>query len=342
MRSALAVFILILLALLSVVVLLAHAVNGTFLNPQFLKRTLAQERLYDVALAEGQRRLATTPIDHPLLAGADVSTLVPKVVSAPWLQQTVETVIDAAAVWLKQPPGTFPALALDLREPKQQLSAELGRLVDERFDALPVCERRIPEEGELCRPVDATQDQLRAQREELRANFANFLRTVPDTVDLAALQGAQLPGGPTQPGGQPSPTVPQVDENLENVKAAYQQFRGGLLIATGVLAALLIVYILLILRGLKRTLRWVGAAALALAVLPLAIALASAPVVTDVLLPKLQLPPDFAAARPTVVALIDDVQAGLVLPFWIAGVGLLVLGVGALVVAPRLESKRSA
>lgn len=341
MRRALAVFILILLVPLSVVVLLAHAVNTSVLNPQFLKRTLAQEHVYDVALAESQRRLATIPIDHSLLTGADVTTLIPKVISAPWLQQTVETVIDAASVWLEQPSGTFPALTLDLREPKQELSAELGRLVDERFDALPVCERRIPEAGELCQPADATQDQLRAQREQLRGNFANLLRTVPDTLDLAAIQGAQLPRGTIQPDGQPSPTVPQVDENLQSVKAAYQQFRRGLMIATGVLAALLIVYILLILRGPKRTLRWIGAAALALAVLPLAIVLASAPVVTDVLLPKLQLPPDFAPIRPAVFALIEDVRAGLMNPLLVWGIAMVVLGTGSLVAATIFGRRRT-
>ncbi len=347
MRTFLAIMLLVVLIPTVFVVALVTSIQTNLLQASFFKGILAHERVYDLAFQEADRRiLAFSLADNPIVTGADVQTLVPKIIAKPWLQMTVEGVLDQFFAWLRDPSDQPLRLLVDLRDPKERIVREAEPLFVAKLAAIPVCTTRESKEGALCRPAALTLDAYRQQLLHAGFDIPGLVKQLSDTVDVAQPEKIQLFATAGLPGQQPASSSPeeqtppgpssakgQNNFSIERMKQGYQMLPRIIGYAWLAVAVLVLLYFLLILRGLRRTVRWVGVLFVCVGVLPLATALASRPVLNRLIEPNLRLTGDAAQFAPTVFDAIEYARGTLFGPLLVGGLALVVLGTADIVVS---------
>lgn len=354
MRTFLALMLLVVLIPTVFVVALSTSIHQNLLQPSFFKSVLDRERVYDLAFQEADRRiLAFSLADNPFVTQADAQSLVPKIITKPWLQMTVEGVLDQFFAWLRDPSDQPLRLLVDLRDPKERIVREAEPLFAAKLTAVPVCKTLVPKEGELCRPAALTLDAYRQQLLHAGFDIPGLVKQLADTVDIAQPHDIQLfasaglakqqpaspsPEEPTSPVAS-SPNGPD-NFSIERVKQGYQMFPRVIGYAWLAAAVLVLLYLLLVLRGLRRTVRWVGVLFVVVGVLPLATAVASRPVFDRLITPNLRLAGETAQFAPTVLGVIESARSALFGPLLIGGLVLVVLGTADIVVSFFLPRAR--
>lgn len=373
MRSALAIFLLVILVPVFLVVSLVTSVKTNLVRADFFKDALARERIYDLAFEEADRRLAELPLEgNPLIQSAEVQTLIPKIITKSWLRSTVESVIDQGFGWLNDPRERPLKILVDTRELKRRILSEGQPFIDAKIAGVPVCARREPAEGEFCRPAAVTPEQYREQMAHAGFDLAKVITPMADSIDVAHPQDIQLlspeaqtlidaneasaPSEKPQPAaaqqeGTPNKTEPPAasadrEENFSANKfhANYRLFLRILAFAWLGIGVLMAAYLLLVWRGLRRTVRWAGILLFSVGLLPLAAAIASQPVVQQGVLPRVRLEGDVSRFMPPALDFIELVRATIFTPLLILGLILVSVGLAGIVGSfflPRVKPKHA-
>ncbi len=364
MRTAGSILLLIILVPASVVVFFVYSMTTNVLTAAFFKDELVRQRVYDLAREQLAIQIGKINLVGMPVTAEELQHLAQRALPAAWLQQNVESTLDRAFAWLNGPEGTALALPINFAAPKAELAAGVDALLISTFPRLPVCAAGNP--GTLCRvqgmTVDALKDMLRQQGIDLHA----IIGQLPDSFDLAnpVLPAIALGDQHQQtaesgeltvekdeqaqdrlPAGQEQTTEQSIQNVVKNLEQAKAQYHIGVRIWRSALVAyavLILGFLVLNVRGWRRFLRWAGILAVTVSVLPLAMSIASKPILERAILPNLvltQMPPEVQAAIPVALR---DVQHALFFPILIFSACLVALGVGAVIGAqflPRQPSK---
>lgn len=345
MRSVLAIFLLVVLVPAFFIVFLVTSVRVNLLQATFLKTTLAKERVYTLVLQAAQDKLGEFRLEeNPFLKPEDLRTILARVITEGWLQVTVEQTLDRAFAWFNDPSPAPLTLPIDLRDPKQRLTAELSQLLDQQLATFPTCPPNS-KEGELCRPANISDEQIREMIKQSGFEPAELLKQLPDTLDLTKPHETQfsLNDETNKPDKQPEKQKDPDEDllpKLQRLKGIYHQGLSILRFSYFVLGALIAGYIALVIRGIRRTVRWLGALLVTLGVAPLAAALASQPLLRQYLIPQLRFPDELATFAPAVFGAIFDVQRAIFQPLLMWGMILVSIGAAGIVASFFLPKRQ--
>ncbi len=286
-RSIFAILLLPLFCIMGFGFMVGSTLNGTVLRGPFLARELERAKVYDAAVDELAQRvdesLALTP-DHG--TSVDLAPVVQSVVTEDWLQRETERNLDRLDDWLNQD-GTLE-LTLDLTDRKPALATGLEVMLNGVFDRLPACAGEpaasIHSISEACVPTGMNREAFRAYLAEQQLGSDDLVAGLPDTIDLLQLDASLGPFAEQLGGKIPST---RVAEALGQFRDGVATFRSALILLAVLTAGFGAGLLVLVARGLRSTLRWLGGIAAAVAALPLfagfaGLAVASSTITTNV------------------------------------------------------------
>lgn len=154
---------------------LAFGVHRVFSGPDNLKNALRESGIYQSVVGDALNQVQKEqqpsegeqiPLDNP-----EVQNAIKTAVSPELLQSQTEQALDSIYSWLQ---GKTPKLefAIDLGNVKQSLADNIGKYVEERAAALPVCPPGTPINQDFdafnatCLPRGATAAQVTAQAKD--------------------------------------------------------------------------------------------------------------------------------------------------------------------------------
>jgi hypothetical protein len=337
MRNAISILLLLVLFILTPVLFVVTSARLNVLTSEFVKQELVKLDIYGLATSRIDTEIQRIVIDpkYPI-THAELAELAHSVLSEEWLQSTVEGTLDRVDDWLNSKPGTVLSIPIDLREPKQQLTAGIDTLLTTKLPQIEPCpNKRIPKQEQgICQFAGMTLPQLKEElgHQGLNPDLINEL--LPDTLDLLNPDLSKIVG-PNDASDPNSAAVKsqEIIERLDQAKARYQRVVFLLNLALVIYALLVLLFVALHAnRGWHHFTRWSGVLFLTIGVLPLALAVASGPVIERQVLPKLHFdaktPVELTRAAPQ---LIRDTRSALLTPLLIVGGSLVVLGLTGIV-----------
>lgn len=348
MRSAVSIFLIIILVPVTMVMLLVTSVKSNLLTSRFLKAELTRQNLYALATKQIDEQVLKLKIDpqYPI-THAEITDMVHSVLSEAWLRQNVESLLDQFFSWLDKPSGVALNLTVDLRQPKTELFQRVDDLLATKLPQIQPCPQsrsRQRPEG-ICNFAGMTVAQVKTELAHLGFDLPAMQQRLPDTLDLLHPDLSAVFGPPDA--AKPDSTqaqTPKFLSDLERVKTIYRQALQYYRYALMGLGLLVILYLAVNIKGWRRLARWTGILALSVGVLPLVLGIASRPVVEQQVIPTLNLDPKLPAelqrAVPTAIL---DVQQALFSPLSVVGIILVVAGLGAIIGAhwiPPVMKKR--
>ncbi len=340
MRNAISILLIVILVIATPVMLLVTSIKQNVVTAKFVKHELATQNAYGLAVDQINQQIGNVKNggDVPITA-ADLQALASRVITTAWLQQSVEESLDRIFAWFKSPDGTALSLPVDFTQPKAQLNQGIDDLLTSKIATLPECPKKGTSE-KLCRTGNFGLPQFKEKLKENGFDLAALQTQLPDTIDLTH---PVLPTIATDKSSSPQPDVQQkvqpILDHLTKAKTTYHQVLKYYLYAVLAYGILVLGYVGLNIRGWRRLTRWLGILFLSIGVLPLAIGLASRPVVDSQIIPHINLDASVPAAiRVAVPNLIHDVQHALFTMIIIIGATLVLLGLGAVIGARWMPS----
>ncbi len=344
-RNASSIFLILSLVLVTPALLLVTSIKTNLITSRFFKQELSGRRAYAIAVSQLSQSILDVKLDPNLpLAGADLERLAARVITATWLQSSVESVIDRAFAWFNGPTGMVLSVPIDFRQPKRELISGIDDLLAETIPLLPECSKNVARDR-FCRTAGFDVSQAKALLKQQGIDLAGIEGQLPDTIDLAnpILPTLALDPAPAaEPSSSPAlqQKIQPILDQLRQAKIIYRQAVRYLLYAWAITAALVLVYALVNRRSWRRLVRWLGILALSTGVWPLAMSVVSQQLMEQKLLPRLRpdanLPIYIQALIP---AVIRDVQHVLFKPLLITGLIVVAVGLGAVIGAHFLPNK---
>ncbi len=337
MRNAISIFLIIILVPATVVMLLLSSIKANLITPKFLKQELAGQNVYALATKQIDDQILKLKLDpqYPI-THAEIAELAHAVLTETWLRQNVESLLDQFFSWLNQPSGVALALTVDLRQPKTELFQGVDNLLATKLPQIQPCPKtrrnQQPEEG-ICNFAGMTVGQVKTELGHMGLDLPTMQQKLPDTLDVLHPDLSAVFGQPDA-SKQDSTQTQKVTDDLERAKAIYHQalqyYRYGLM----GFALLVLVYLAVNIKGWRRPVRWTGILALSVGLLPLAVGIASRPLLETFVVPNLHFDPGLPAEVPAMaLGAMRDVEQALLSPLLLAGIMLVVAGLGAIIVA---------
>ncbi len=242
------------------------------------------------------------------------------------------------------PRGAVLSLPLDLREPKQRLTAGVDGLLTAKLPQIQPCpdKRRPKEEQGVCQFAGLTLPQLKEKLAQVGLNPDLVGEYLPDTLDLLNPDFSKLVGksAATNPNSAQA-KANEISDRFEQFKARYQQVVFLLNIALVIDGLLIALYLAVnAADGWRRLARWGGVLMLSLGFLPLALAIASGPLIERQLLPRIHFDPTFPVQLTTMVpALIRDTRSSVFTPLLAVGAVSVGLGLAGIIGAHWLPKR---
>lgn len=348
MRSAISILLMIILVLLTPVLFLVTSLRFNVLTAQFIKQELARENVYALATSQIDTQIEKIALNPQYPVTHDeIAALAHDVISESWLRQNVEGVLDASESWLQAPVGTPLKLLIDLSQPKQRLTAGLETFLSEKLTQMKPCpeKRRPKEEQGICQFAGMTLDQVKEQLGDMGMNPDLIAKLIPDTLDLLNPDLSSL-------FGKPDPTdANSAQAKTDEIARRVSQFKAQYVQVLSLHGLALMIYGLFIMlylainapRGWRRLTRWGGILLLSLGLFPLAMAVASSPLIESQLLPKIHLDPKLPTELSSMVpALIWGTRSALFTSLLFVGASLVVLGLAGIIGAHWIPKPTSA
>lgn len=344
MRNAVSILLIFILAILTPVFLIINSVKSNLLTSRFLKQELTRQNLYALATKQIDEQILKLKIDpqYPI-THAEIMDVVHSAFTEAWLRQNVENQLDGFFSWLNQPNSVALNLTVDLRQPKTELFQGVDNLLATKLPQIQPCPKsRSGQRPEgICNFAGMTVVQIKTELAHSGFDLLTMQQRLPDTLDLLHPDLSAVFGPPDA--AKPDST-PKFLSDLERVKTIYRQALQYYRYALMGLGLLVILYLAVNIKGWRRLVRWTGILALSVGVLPLALGIASRPVVQQQVIPSLRLDPKLPIElQRAIPAAILDVQQALFSPLWLAGMILVVTGLGAIIGAhwiPPVMKKR--
>jgi len=201
--------------------LLGFSLKFTILNPEFIKRELNEQKVYEKVYANlpeiinemteshGEEEVGNSDKNEgPPFSAEEMTRIVQKSVFQQELQQKFEYVINSFWQWFL---GKRDKLEINvpLKENKDRALIELQGLFKAKFEALPICKTRAEAErgGFSCRPKGITfEDAMNILWTEPNSSTpSDFLKNIPDNFEPYAF-------------AQENPEFAKVLKNIENAR----------------------------------------------------------------------------------------------------------------------------
>lgn len=337
MRSVVSILLMLSLVILTPVLFVVTSIRFNVVSASFFKRGLVRADAYRAMTSLIDTQVQKINLDEQSpVTYEEIAALAHSVISEAWLQQTLESGLDQSEAWLRAPRGTTMSVLVDVGVPKQQLIAGVDAFLAAKVAQLPPCPdaRRPKQEQGVCQFAGLTVAQVKEQLAQTGFNPDLIVQLLPDTVDLLNPDFSKILGTPDQT--DPNAATAQSEaqrRNLELVKARYQQGVSLLNLAL-VIDGLLVALFLAInaTRGWRRLVRWGGALFFAVGVFPFGLAIASTPVVNQLVLPNIHFDEGMPAAVVALVpVVIHHTRDAIFSPLLVAGAVLVALGLAGLV-----------
>ncbi|MSQ34182.1 MAG: hypothetical protein EXR60_07205 [Dehalococcoidia bacterium] len=143
LRRAAAVILIAPFVVLLLLQIIGQTLNGSLLNPAFLKEQLVSNDAYAFAMREAvpqELRANSTTLQELPLTADEIVGLVQATISESFLQEQVELAVDAALPYIAGRTDEVN-LTVPLKERKQVFERALAALLIRKYDALPPCAR---------------------------------------------------------------------------------------------------------------------------------------------------------------------------------------------------------
>lgn len=347
MRSAISILLIIILVLLTPVLFLVTSLRFNVLTAQFIKQELARENVYALATSQIDTQIEKIDLDPQYPVTHDeIAALAHDVLAESWLQQNIEGLLDGAEGWLRAPAGTSLRLLVDLSQPKQRLTSGLDAFLSSKLAQLQPCDKRRPKEEQgICQFAGMTLPEVKEQLGRMGMNPDLIAKLIPDTLDLLNPDLSSLFGQPDPADANSAQAkASEITLGLNQFKERYQQVLSLHGLALMIYGLLIVFYLAINApRGWRRLTRWGGVLLLSLGLFPLAMALASSPIIESLLLPKIRLDPTLPTELSSMVpALIWGTRSALFTSLLFVGASLVVLGLAGILGAHWIPKPASA
>ncbi|MBI3956625.1 MAG: hypothetical protein HY340_01410 [Candidatus Kerfeldbacteria bacterium] len=342
MRRFCSILLLVILALVSIVFFVVTSVKMNLLTPRFLKNVLDGRGVFTLALQQADLQIERINLDPQIpITHAEISSLAREIVTEQWLQQNAEGLIDAFASWLETPPGTPLVLPVELGEVRDRLASALDAFLTRKLPELKPCpnSRTAKEEQGICRFAGLSVAQAKEQLAHAGLDINAFEKLIPDRIDLIRpdLTAITGPADPSNPEGAVQKSA-KIEAQLEKAKSVYHQALQYFRYAWAGYGLLVALYLVLNgTGGWRRLVRWAGILLLSVSILPLAIAIASTPVMQQLLLPMIKLPDTFpVAVQSEMIAVVKDIRRAIFSPLFFTMIFLVASGLVGIIGAQWL------
>ena len=344
MRNAVSILLMLILVILTPVLFIVTSVRLNILTANFIKHELASLDIYGVARTAIDEQINKIKLDPQTpITNAEIVNLAHGVITDTWLRQNLENTLDRTEGWLKAPAGAVLSLTIDLRQPKASLTSGINALLTAKLPTIQPCpDKRRPKANQgVCQFAGLTLAQAKEQLGKANLNPDTISQKLPDQLDLLNPDLSAITGqtNATEANSLTAKTQ-ATKKTLEQIKARYQQVIFLMDMALVIYGLLVTLYLAInASRGWHRLVRWGGVIFFTIGWLPLAIAIASGPLIQKFVIPKIQINKSLSADLTHLVRqLITDTNSALFMFILIISGAMVMVGLAGLVSAHWIKS----
>lgn len=324
--------------------LLVQSIRFNLVTAEFFKQEISGHQAYPLVYTQIDQQIEKLQIDpqYPITQ-AEIKNLVHGVFTETWLRRNVEGSLDTFFTWLNGPSRKPLTIPIDVRQPKRQVITRVDALLAEKLPQLQPCpdKKRPPAEQGLCQFAGKSVAQVKEDLKHAGVDVASIPTLLPDTFDLVNPDVSMITGQKNSTDQNSAEgKARQIKDRLSQAKAEYQR-------AIFLLNLSLIIYGLLIAlylainfrRGWLGLTRWSGVLLVTLAILPLAVSVASDPILEQQLIPRIHFNPNTPVELKTLAPeLVRDIRSAVFTPVLIMSLAAFTLGLSGIIGAHWIQT----
>jgi hypothetical protein len=344
MRNFFSTTLLLIIIPVTLIIVCTTVIKLSIFTPSFIKKELANREIYSIAqkqLIEQGKLNNADPTNT--ITPSDIERFISEVITTSWLQQNTEQTIDRAFLWINSTSNTPLSLPVDLSGPKKQIIPTANSILEKKIkdellsrnlpELLP-CTPEAPKDSSACLLLQLNVVQLRDEYlKKLPNQPESFVAKIPDSIDLIdpVLPSFSLENATGTQSDISARSDEQTKQRLleaERIKFQYQQIiRYYFIVLIGYLL-LLLLYILINMKSLRRSVSSTGILLFIIGLPTCAGAVVGRNIVETKLIPRLQTPKELAVElQKLILTIISDIEYSFFTTVLVTGIILSICGI---------------
>ncbi len=340
MRKSLSILLLLVLMPAVAVMSLIFSFKANVFKADFIKEELSSSQIYSILEDSLATSFSSSDIVGALPLSKEVlNDISRRAISASWLKSSAEGTIDDYFKWVDEPNNTPLSLPVDLSDPKREFFSGLDYSLGEWLNDLPNCTIKMIMNKEFCRQPGMNVAQIKDLLKLESIDLVAIQGQVPDKIDLADPNIPVI----TLTDGKDFDLAKEISPFIQFLikeKDVYNRIVKNYSYAAIACFVLILLYLILNIKGLKRFLRWFGIMFVSFSVLPLVMDFASRRIIEKTILANQSLSSGSGIALSSVLpGIIRDFRAAEFSLVLAAGIASLVIGIALIVASFSLKTK---